>query len=107
MPVLLNRASPAAHKCRVKVQVLFADELTAGIAPADVFALEALKGGLDRANAAMAAGISWGGHGLLLHRVHPAEPSDALLIEFHRLALIGTLVGGVAEVFEFQPQSRP
>lgn len=71
MHVPLDRASPATHQCRVEVKALFTDELTAGVAPAEVLTLEALKGGLDRANAAMAAGILGGGHRLLLHRIHP------------------------------------
>lgn len=46
------------------------------------------------------------GHGLLLHGVHPAEPSDALLIKLYGLAMLGGGTRSLAQGVKFLPQSR-
>nr|WP_245298970.1 hypothetical protein [Pseudotabrizicola sediminis] len=97
LAVLLG-ACPAAHDRRIKLEAFFADELTAGVAPAEVLSLKALERGFKCANAAIPACIQGCGHGLLLHGVHPAEPTHALLVQFDGLAMLD---GGAGSLVQF------
>lgn len=87
------RAVAAPHDGRLQRESAQADEAAAVIAKAELSGLDPPDCRFDGPDPSMSSCFLCRRHGLLLHRIHPAEPTDALLIQLDRPAVRRRLQG--------------
>lgn len=95
---LSGGAVPAAHDRGVELQPLLANEIPTTMAPPEFSCIQSFDCGLHRTGAPVTPTVLCCSHRLLLHRIHAAQASDALLVKLNRLAIVHRRSGGLQQI---------